>query len=213
MILGMLASRELSAYELAEHVGKGVEEIWPRASRQLYNAPKLLVKEGLITARRQTAGGTRTRTVYSITAAGRAALHAWLGTEPRPPALEFEGMLRVVLADQGSLDELRRTLLSIIAHAERERERFERQWRHIEDTDGGAFPERVHLFELSTAFMDGHFAHLAEWARWALTRIENWPENCGPPRPFSTHHHAQGTDTADDDHGVLDPPSGSASQP
>jgi PadR family transcriptional regulator, regulatory protein AphA len=60
LILGLLTSRDWSAYELAEQVGKGVTEIWPRASRQLYNAPKQLVEQGLISAvTEQTGGGPR----------------------------------------------------------------------------------------------------------------------------------------------------------
>lgn len=192
LILGLLASRDWSAYELAEQIDKGVTEIWPRASRQLYNAPKQLVSAGLIAASRQPAGGTRQRTVYSITPSGRAALRAWLATEARPPALEFEAMLRVVLADQGSVESLRRTLHGVIDHAEQERERFEGHVRYIQATEGGTFPEREHLFELSSAFMIGHFTHLAQWARWALDQIEDWRDTSAPQR-------GPGADTPDRD--------------
>jgi hypothetical protein len=33
LILGMLASRDWSAYEIVEQIGKGVAEIWPRVGR------------------------------------------------------------------------------------------------------------------------------------------------------------------------------------
>lgn len=83
LILGMLTTRDWSAYELAEHVDKGVTEIWPRARRQLYNAPKQLVEQGLIPATKQNTG-RRERTVYSITASGRAALQRWLSSDSKP---------------------------------------------------------------------------------------------------------------------------------
>jgi len=34
VILGLLASRDWSAYEIAAQVGRGVAEVWPRAERQ-----------------------------------------------------------------------------------------------------------------------------------------------------------------------------------
>ena len=89
LILGLLTSRDWSAYELAEQVGKGVTEIWPRASRQLYNAPKQLVEQGLISAVTEQTG-RRQRTLYSITEPGRAELRRWLSTEAKPPSLTLK---------------------------------------------------------------------------------------------------------------------------
>ena len=39
LILGLLTNRERSAYEIAEQMGRGVTEVWPRAGRQLYDPP------------------------------------------------------------------------------------------------------------------------------------------------------------------------------
>jgi DNA-binding PadR family transcriptional regulator len=50
--------------------------------------------------------GRRRRTQYSITPAGRVAMRDWLRTPPQPPALEFEGLLGVMYADQGSVADL-----------------------------------------------------------------------------------------------------------
>ena len=175
LILGMLTSRDWSAYELAEQIAKGVTDVWPRASRQLYNAPKQLVDLGLLTAVQQHRG-RRVRTVYSITPAGREELRRWLESDAKPPSLEFEAMIHVVLADQGSLEDLKRTLQHVIEQATEARQAFERRDEHIRATDGGSFPERQHLFKLSSAFMIGHFTHLAEWATWALAEVETWPD-------------------------------------
>lgn len=175
LILGILALRDWTAYELAEQIDKGVTEIWPRADRQLYNAPKLLLEQGLISATK-TATGRRERTVYSITPAGREALRSWLPGASKPPSLEFEAMVRLVLADQGNVEDLRRTLQDVIDQAVRKREQFEDRYRLIRASGGGTFPERQHLFALSTAFMVGHFTHLEQWASWALKEIETWDD-------------------------------------
>jgi DNA-binding PadR family transcriptional regulator len=182
LILGMLTARDWSAYELAEQIDKGVIEIWPRARRQLYKAPKHLVDQGLITATKH-ATGRRQRTVYSITASGRRALERWLATEPSPVSLEFEAMVHVLLADQGSLDDLKTTLHEVLEQAQRSRERCEAHVELIRDTAGGTFPERRHLFVLSSAFMIGHFTHIAQWATWVLSEIETWKDTTAPVQP------------------------------
>jgi PadR family transcriptional regulator, regulatory protein AphA len=179
LILGLLSSRDWSAYELAEQIGKGVTEIWPRASRQLYNAPKQLVEQGLVSAVKQRTG-RRQRTVYSITDSGRAELRRWLSTEAKPPSLEFEAMVHVVLADQGSLEDLQNTLERVVQQANEARELFESHREFIDATEGGTFPERQHLFVLSSAFMIGHFTHMAAWATWALGEVRTWRDATGP---------------------------------
>src|SRR4051794_3915239 len=169
LILGLLCSRDWSAYELAEQMGRGVTELWSRADRQLYYAPKRLVEEGLATARTDPAAGSRSRTVYSITDAGQAALREWLAEEAvAPSALEFEGMVRVLLADQGSIDDLRTNLHTMAEQARATRDLFINHARFMLATKGGTHPDRLHLFAMANRFTVGHFDHIASWAQWAI---------------------------------------------
>lgn len=176
--LGLLTSRDWSAYQLAEQVGRGVDQLWPRADRQRYITPKRLLEEGLVTARTEPSG-KRTRTVYSITPAGRAELARWLTLESRPPMLEFEGMLRVLLSDQGSLQDLRTTLESMRSQSVAARKMFA---AHASTLAGGAdtFPERRHLLAMANRFMIGHYEHIIEWATWALEQTSSWPDATSP---------------------------------
>lgn len=176
--LGLLTSQDWSAYQLAEQVGRGVDQLWPRADRQRYITPKILLEQGLVSARSEPSG-KRTRTVYSITPAGREALAHWLSGESRPPMLEFEGMIRVLLADQGSVEDLRRTLHEMIRQCAAARELFAGHARFIATT-GGTFPERQHLFAMSNRFMIGHFDHIAQWAEWALGQTAAWVDTTSP---------------------------------
>ena len=178
LTLGLLATREWSAYQLAEQLGRGVDQLWPRADRQRYNTVKRLLADGLVTARAEQSG-RRGRTVYAITDEGRAELAAWLATESRPPALEFEGMVRVLVSDQGSLDDLRRTLEEMRDQATAKRALFAAHAAHISDT-GGTFPERRHLFALANPFMIGHYDHIIGWAERALAEIATWPDTTTP---------------------------------
>ena len=184
VILGLLVSRDWSAYEIAEHFGKGIGELWPRADRQRYNAPKKLLSLGLVTATNQ-AVGARNRTVYSITTEGRDALGSWLSTESRPSAFEFEGMIRVLVAEQGNIDDLRNNLVIMRDQAAHSRSLFGMNAVLIRETDGGSFPEREHLMALANNFMMGHFSHIVEWAEWALDEIADWPDTISP----ATSHH------------------------
>jgi PadR family transcriptional regulator AphA len=179
LILGMLVSRDWSAYEIAAQVGKGLDDVWPRADRQRYNAPKRLLEKGLVTARTE-ATGKRERTVYSITTAGRRALTDWLTTTSRPPALEFEGMVRVVLAGQGSIEDLRANLETMRDQALESRVLYVRHAEMMLGEDGGTFPERQHVLVLANRFMLDHFDHIAEWADWALEQAGSWPDTTAP---------------------------------
>jgi PadR family transcriptional regulator AphA len=51
LTLGLLASRDWSAYQLAEQLGRGVDRPWPRADRQRYSTVERLLGQGLVTSR------------------------------------------------------------------------------------------------------------------------------------------------------------------
>jgi DNA-binding PadR family transcriptional regulator len=111
-ILGLLAVKAWTTYELAKQVQRSLGWFWPRAERKLYDEPKRLVAAGLAKATPEMTG-SRPRTVYTVTARGRRALRRWLDEPPAPPSLEFEGMVKVFFADGGTLEQLRTTLVTI----------------------------------------------------------------------------------------------------
>lgn len=179
-ILGILAPRDWSAYEVAEQIGRGMSEIVPRADRQRYNAPKKLVERGLVTARTEPTGTQRSRTMYSITPEGRAALAEWMSTETRASTMEFEGLLRVCIADEGSIDDLRNTLHTVRTQAEMKRQVFVANARLLKTPGAGSFPERQHVLAMSAKYMVGHFTHIISWVDWMLTEINDWPDTITP---------------------------------
>lgn len=183
VVLGILATSDHSAYDISNIIGRGIGEVWPLAERQRYNAPKKLVEHGLATARTE-ATGKRTRTVYSITPEGRDALREWLAQPPAPSALEFEGSVRLAVADQGTIEDLRLNLTTIAEQSRRTRDLF---LRHAETMRGPAasFPARGHLLALANRQMVSHFTAMAEWAEWALAETETWDDTVSPA---TTHH-------------------------
>ena len=55
-VLGLLAIRPWTTYELAKQVQRSLRWFWPRAERKLYDEPKRLAADGLATATREHTG-------------------------------------------------------------------------------------------------------------------------------------------------------------
>jgi len=173
-ILGLLAIRPWTTYELAKQVQRSLRWFWPRAERKLYDEPKNLVADGLATARSEKTG-KRPRTVYDITSTGREELARWLGEEPGPRQGDFEAMVKIFFGDSGSLEQLRGTLHSIEVEA---REKV----RALAEMAGAppVFPERAHISALCLQmYLDQELAVL-RWTRWAHEQVESWTDTQDP---------------------------------
>jgi DNA-binding PadR family transcriptional regulator len=171
-LLGLLALRPWTTYELAQQVQRSLGWFWPRAERRLYDEPKQLVARGLATASEERTG-KRPRTVYEITPAGRAALEAWPDKPSSPPVLEFEAMIRVFFADGGTLEQLGRTLDGVEAAAQAKLADLRSM---IENATGAGyeFSGRLPVNALSLRFELDHQQLLVDWARWAREQITTW---------------------------------------
>ena len=82
-VLGLLAIKPYTTYELAKQMDRTLNRFWPRARSKLYEEPKKLAARGLARAA-DDAVGKRSRTIYTITPKGRRALRAWVA-EPACP--------------------------------------------------------------------------------------------------------------------------------
>jgi PadR family transcriptional regulator, regulatory protein AphA len=172
-ILGLLALRSWSAYELAQQMARSFRHIWPRAESAIYLEPKQLVARGLARSRSEQAGG-RSRTTYTITAKGRRALAAWLEGESAPPQLESEAMVRLMFAEFGSKEAALASIRSVRRFAE-ERNAFFLDQIGSYFPDGGQFPERLHVISLMGRCMHEYLDGLLRWAEWAEAEVERWP--------------------------------------
>ena len=178
-ILGLLALREWSAYELTQQLRRSLDYCWPTAESVWYDEPKRLVRLGLATARReQTATGRRARTVYAITSQGRQVLAAWLASEPDPPRLQIETILRLLYADQGSKQDLLAAVRSIRRWVLAQMPPGLAQIRGYldpEDENATQFPRRLHIIALFPLFYVNVFEQIIIWADQAEAEITTWP--------------------------------------
>lgn len=151
--------------------------MWPTSERTIYNEPQRLEKLGWATSSERVEGG-RTATVYAITDDGRAALEAWLATEPDEPPLSSEMLLRVMHADHGSKDDL---VAATRAAVDQWRGRFEDLLPVLRGylDDGGPFPERLHLVGMLVGFGDRYVALLEEFADEVEAEAARWRDTQG----------------------------------
>jgi DNA-binding PadR family transcriptional regulator len=176
-LLGLLAVRSWTTYELAHQARRSLRFFFPRAERQMYNEAKRLADNGL--ARTDvTLTGKRRTTAYTITPAGRRALRKWLTSPPAAPALEAEVLVRTFFADSGSREDLLQAL-------ETTREQARVAQAELADMaqaglDGGApFPDRASVGALSMRFVADFHGLIEQWATWAHTEVETWEDSAG----------------------------------
>src|SRR5919109_5547208 len=91
VILGMLAWRPMSGYDIKTLVDHSTRFFWAASYGQIYPDLRRLAAAGLVEGEPEQGSGRR-RTSYSITEAGRAELREWLARPPRPLADRAEGL-------------------------------------------------------------------------------------------------------------------------
>lgn len=174
-LLGLLSIRSWTAYELTQQMRRALRWAWPRSEANLYAEIKGLAPQNLANAVEEDLGG-RSRTRYEITDTGRAAVASWLGEHPpAPPQVQFEAVLRVFLADQGTLDQLRQTIDDTREEMIRT---MEMAIPMLEDysSEQPPFPDRSHLNVLFMHFFAGFFDQVTKWCDDVTAEIETWPD-------------------------------------
>ena len=115
-LLGMLAVRSWTGYELTRQVRRSLRFIWPTSEGHLYREQKRLVTLGWAVVE-QEQNGRRVRNRYTITQAGREALARWLATPPEEPHLQIEGVLRAFYANLGDPADLHQSMTTTAEQA------------------------------------------------------------------------------------------------
>lgn len=174
-ILGLLAIRPWSTYELTQQMERSMRRFWPRAASKLYEEPKKLAALGLATASQELVG-RRPRTRYAATAEGRRALANWLSQTPAAPALECEPLLKVFFAEYGTKDDLLATLENLRSWAEatlRDDARIAESYA----SGTGPFPARAAQLALVGRYLADFADMTMQWTQWATDVVSEWPDD------------------------------------
>ena len=101
VILGMLAARPRSGYEIKQLVDSSARYFWAASYGQIYPELKKLEKAGLI-AGDDSSTGARQRTIFRLTTKGKKAARDWISRPPEVQETRDEGLLKLFFA--GSID-------------------------------------------------------------------------------------------------------------
>jgi PadR family transcriptional regulator AphA len=200
-LLGMLATRSWTGYELTRQVRRSLRFVWPTSEAHLYREQRRLVELGWASVEDEPAG-RRTRKRYAITPAGRRALADWLATDPDEPHFQVEGILRTFYADSGSTQDL---LASMRSTAESARSMLAEMLVFVDEylEDGGPltmleqgvtgefhgrpmFPERLHSVALAIDATTRMLGELDRFCTEAADEVAGWPSPADPSLTAST---------------------------
>ena len=98
VVLGLLALRPRSGYEIKQAVDGATRFFWTASYGQIYPELRRLERQGLVTKEHSPVGGRR-RHVYALTPQGRDELHSWLAAPGFSLEMRDEGLLKLFLAD------------------------------------------------------------------------------------------------------------------
>jgi DNA-binding PadR family transcriptional regulator len=176
-LLGLLALRSWTGYELTGQVRSTMRLVWPSSEAHVYREQRRLVTRGWATVTAEPAG-RRTRNRYAITDAGQLALREWLATPPKPPTLEVEGFVRLWLADQGTPGDLVASLRATAAAA-RASVADAASLAGTYLAGDGQFPERAHLNALVGELVTDVLVVIARHCERASAEVAAWETTVG----------------------------------
>ena len=106
VILGLLAWQSRTGYEIKQVTDRSTRFFWGASYGQIYPELRRLESAGLVESREEPRGRVPRR-VYSLTAAGRSAVDAWLGETVEAYEVRDEGLLKLFFGDLGPPERLR----------------------------------------------------------------------------------------------------------
>lgn len=172
VLLGMIAEGHSTGYAIKAEIERSTRLYWGASVGGIYPELRRLSEAGLVSARDDPRGGAR-RHSYSVTRAGRRALHAWL-TDAGEPILEVrdEALLKLRFAGVLKPDEQVDVLHCMrAAHARRLQELQARL------SDGG-FDDPLH--RLTIEYGVDFNAWAIDWCTSAERRLKRGQRGVSP---------------------------------
>lgn len=170
VILGVLAWRPRSGYEIKQLVDSSTRFFWAASYGQIYPELKRLAEAGLIEGT-DAAQGNRARTVHRLTPKGKRALRAWLEEPPEVFEMRDEGMLKVFFSSSGKPGQPAEAARQRAAHSERIAAQLREIERAAPGTDGPSYSVLRYGIELNE--------WISQWWEAAAAQIEKPPGKPG----------------------------------
>jgi DNA-binding PadR family transcriptional regulator len=164
-VLGLLDASPASGYELTKWFTVSLQRYaWSAQQSHIYPELKRLERDGDVTIAER---GPRGRQTYAITPKGKELLQAWLRT-PARDSVRDERVLRMFLLSSLDPAEARVIILQYAHEAEKELEALRAviatSYQDCDSMEFGRLAAEYGLY---------HYQALADWASWALKRIDD----------------------------------------
>jgi len=168
-VLGLLSIEPMSGYDIRRNLEESLSHFWSESFGQIYPTLKRLESARLIAPVRQPASDTRRRKLYTVTAAGRARLRAWLSEPPRPQPPRNELLLKLFFGREAAPG-------ACAAHLRRLRVQQERTLTAMEELERQLKAERrghpdLRYWLLAVSFGIERAQSLIDWSELALREM------------------------------------------
>jgi PadR family transcriptional regulator AphA len=166
-LLGVLAlNGPLSGYDVRKAVDNGVGYFWAPAKTQIYTVLPRLVEAGFATREQVEQTDRPDKQVYEVTAAGRAAVTAWLEAAPTPGGDRSPFLLRVFLGALASQEALVRHVRAQRDEAESLRDDLEQR-----DAQSDGAPKDFHA-ALTRRYGLAYARAMIDWANEVERKLD-----------------------------------------
>ncbi|MFJ7045965.1 PadR family transcriptional regulator [Streptomyces sp. JV178] len=175
-VMAALLEGEASGYDLAKAFDASVANFWMSTPQQLYRELERMEAEGLVAARVVEQQRRPNKRLFSLTEAGRAAVHAYT-VEPlgKPSAIRDELMVKVQCVDAGDIDAVRKAVAERMEWATAKLARYERLRRRLLDgrSEEAYFAEAERVGPYLTLLRGMSFEREnLQWGDMALRRLD-----------------------------------------
>ncbi|MEV1065577.1 PadR family transcriptional regulator [Streptomyces sp. NPDC050263] len=132
-ILAALTDNESSGYDLAKAFNVAVSHFWTATPQQLYRELEKMEAAGLVQARVVEQERRPNKRLFSLTDAGRRALHDFTTGTPKPMAIRDELLVQITAMELADIPSLRIAVQARLEAAERKLKQYERSREYLLD--------------------------------------------------------------------------------
>lgn len=175
-VMAALLEGEASGYDLAKAFDATVADFWMSTPQQLYRELDRMEAEGLVTARVVEQKRRPNKRLFSLTEAGRTAVHAYTA-EPlgKPAVIRDELLVKVQCLDAGDMEAVRTAIAERMEWATAKLARYERLRQRLLDgrSEEAYFAEAERVGPYLTLLRGMAFEREnLQWGDMALRRLE-----------------------------------------
>jgi DNA-binding PadR family transcriptional regulator len=175
-VMAALLKGEASGYDLAKAFDATVANFWMSTPQQLYRELERMEAEGFVTARVVEQKRRPNKRLFSLTEAGRKAVHAYTA-EPlgKPAVVRDELLVKVQCVDVGDMEAVRTAIAERMEWATAKLAGYERLRQRLLDgrSEEAYFAEAERIGPYLTLLRGMSFEREnLEWGDMALRRLE-----------------------------------------